>query len=468
MAPSISTHSSPTRLASALVASMLLGLSSPVLAGPPPPPFQIPNSNLLTSVSACQALQTASGQVSSAASGMADGGVADAPPLPVFDTGVCLYHLLKESTDCQALLDTLAVLQTAQTRGLDRSRQAAAGLLEGLTACQLARVELNPSASTATAQSPLFCLARSAAQAAFSSLQLQELRISYESSSLSVETLMATMTACYATDSGPLNRQFAAGCGIYAGLDQAGIAAVATSVFDDISTRYLLGASAPITAMFTRKRQMAEGGLRDTQQSIDALKADASRIQSDYEMELGLYKELAAPVDALVKGYQETSSVSSAVLKQYDAWKQGLFEQKTPVVLSYTQPLLDRTAAVKDLTLEVDRATALVDNSVTTLQTHAALTGPLGPLIKSARAMCRGFFCELAVNQGFGFGTPSSYTKVCNRLLHPLCTLQKTKLNAGGVAFTQEEFCTAAQFPSKFIKYGMSRAESNTCWLESQ
>lgn len=423
------------------------------------PPFEIPAADLQSTAAACRGLQGAS----------PDAGVSTSPANAALDTGICLYHRLRDSTDSQGLLDTISVLQSAQTWGLDRSRQAAANLFEGLSSCRIAQVELQPALAPNTAQSPLFCLARKSALASFSRLRIQELRVSYESSTAtrteSVDRLMTALTTCYDQQTGPLNRRFAAGCGVYQGLDDAGVAAVAARAYADISQRYLLGAAAPITAMFTRKKQMAESGLKDTQQSIDALNADSQRIGTAYSAELGLYNQLTDPLDALIKGYQGTFVAASAVLKQYDAWKQGLFEQKTPVVVNYTGELQTRINQIGSVTADVQAGIDTVNKATAALLNRTAMDASIK---KNARAMCRAFFCELAVNQGYGIGGQSSYTKVCNRFVSPLCISQKTKLSAGGTAFTPEEFCKVAEFPATYLFYGLTRAKANTCWSEAQ
>jgi hypothetical protein len=363
------------------------------------------------------------------------------------------------------LLNTISVLESAQTWGLDRSRQAAANLMEGLSSCRVAQLELNPTPGLQGAQSPLFCLARKSAHVSFSRLRVQDLRVTYEAgTSETLDTLMSAMTACYAEEDGPLNKRFAAGCGVYEGLDASGVAAVASKAYGDIRQRYLLGAAAPITAMFTRKKEMAQAGLEDTQASVEALKLDSARIWTAYEAESRLYTQIDAPLGDLIKGYQATFATASAVLKQYDAWKQGLFEQKTPVVISYTGQLQTRIAEVGSLVSTISGSTDTVGKAVTALQNRVTQDAAMK---KNARAMCRAFFCELAVNQGRGLGSKSSFTNVCNRMLSPLCPSQGTKLNAGGAQFTPVEFCAEAEFPAKYMVYGMSRVTANTCWLEA-
>lgn len=418
-------------------------------------PFEISSTDLLATVAQCRALQGAA----------PDGGVSAPSANSALHTGICLYHLLRNGTDRQGLLDAVSVLESAQTWGLDRSRQAAAMLMEGLSSCRIAQLELQAALPSKQAQSPLFCLARKNALATFSRLRIQELRVTYaQGTTGSINELMSAMAACYSDKDGPLNKKFAAGCGVYQGLDAAGVAAVAARAYGDISNRYLLGASAPITAMFTRKREMAQAGLKNTQSSVTALRADSQRIGGAYTVERGLYDQIATPLDDLVKGYQETYAMVSAVLKQYNAWKLGLFEQKTPVAINYTEPLQSRMADVVSLVTTLQASSDTVDQAIGALKTRAALDATIK---KNAQAMCRAFFCELAVNQGAGFSGTSSFTKVCNRMTSPLCPSQGTKLSAGGVQFTPIDFCTAAEFPAKYMVFGMSRATANICWAEA-
>lgn len=414
-----------------------------------PPLFNIPSGDLKESASECWQLQ---GQA-------ADAGLVDpssGPGEKALDTGICLYHLLRGGEDRQGLLDAVGALQSAQKWGVDRARQATANLMEGLASCRVAALELKPNLPSDQAQTPLFCLARRNALSSFSRLQLQELRIAYsEETPHTSDELLSAMTDCYRATSGPLNQKFAAGCGVYRGLDAADVSEVARAAYSKVETNYFTGAAAPITAMFTRKKEMAEYGLSEAEKSITALQSDSTRIGSAYNSENGLYRQVEGPLSSLVQRYQETYATAAGVIRLFRAWNHGLFEDKSNGT-NLTGTLDERTRKIKELAAAVDNSTQIISKAVDELKNRGKVDAALQ---KNAQAMCRVFFCELAVKQGPPVSSASSYTRVCNRMVSPLCKNQGATL--------PEEFCKAAKFPDNYRQYNLARATANICWTEA-
>lgn len=430
---------------------------APALYAAPAEEFKIGDGIFKSTLGECEAMQSD-----------ADAG-AGAPSESRLNAGICMYQLMRTGQDREGLLKTIGALEDAQSVGLGRSRQATANLLEGLAACRIAQIELQPDLPADRSQSVLFCLARKSAQASFAGVKLQDVRVSYpQSTGVTADALVDGVGTCYGAATGPLNTKWSAGCGTFA-TSPDNVAAAVNEVHTKIYNEYLNGASAPLTAMFMRKKTVAESGLANAVASKAALVADSARIGGDYQEENGAYQSLANDLTTLVQSYQSALVTSTAVLKSYDSWKGGLFLQKSPTVVDYG-PVLDTritalTNLAKDFADPQAGAIFVSSDAVAALTENAAAEAK----VKSdARALCRVYYCELAVNDT-DFGN-SSFADVCNFQKSPLCPQWNTKFDndAGTGAYTTADFCRAADFPSEFLRTGMSWDDSDRCWAGAQ
>ena len=469
-----------------------------------PPQYAPLPSVFQASTDACESLLGVTSGLEDV-SGFDAGAAPTSPAEGALSAGICLYQLLRGQTDREGLLKATGDLEQAQTLGLTRSEQATANVIEGLASCQVAKLELNPNAvvlppavpPNPPAQTALFCAARVNALASFSRVNLADLQVTFPASTgLTADSLIANVAACYSSSPsapGPLNMQWAQQCGTFvANVDTINTAVGAAH--DQIKAQYFVGATAPVTAMFARKKALADATLQTATAQQTALQSDTTRIANSLKL-VGetspAYLKVSTDLTNLVTHYEDTYTKSTAVVNTFDSWVGGLFvDHSGSNPVSLNQNISDEMTAINGwlngtpggpapgFADPVNGAKAVVDAAIKALQARAAENQAIN---LNARQLCRAYFCEFAYkDKTIG---ASSFTTVCNALpkgdaggslcpafapAAPLCTPTTASLTAGGTPFSVQNFCSQAWggSPPAYLSVGMTSANRTACWSD--
>jgi hypothetical protein len=290
---------------------------------------------------------------------------------------------------------------------------------------------------------------------------------------MTLDSLVDAMGACYdltQPTNGPLNAKWTPQCGSFA-TNPDNITAAVNEAHAKLYEGYINGAGAPLTAMFVRKKKVADSSKAAAAEKSAALAVDTKRIGDSYNTEKATYDSIAADLTKLVQSYQSTLVISQSVVNSYAAWQRGLFVEKSSTLHDWSDDLYKyagktgSTPVVGDLDSVRSQfaapqtgATFVVKDAIQALKDRSATQAKI---MKNAQALCRVYYCELAVKDKLV--GKSSFQDTCDFQSSPLCPQWGTSLSAGGTSFTPASFCTDAGFAGPET-LGMSKAAGQQCW----
>ena len=381
-----------------------------------------------------------------------------------------------------------------QTKGLPSSVQALSTMMNGSLHCALSNHHLEvmnnlpQNTNGDKVGSVEFCSHRKAAIEEYGSILWKDLHIKFDTDvalkGYTLQSFVENFSQCYET---ALNSKYDKLCGITKDLTDE-IPELTRQVYEGTSEtqglgEIFFGVSGPIFAMFERKQGTAQKTIDNLSGKIDILsqKSKSLCIKKDIpggnpcaeSSQVGaLYGSVNTHVwsvmDDVMKNYQESYAVASAVLERWNAWKGGLFidpktgENLLPKIQDAIKAANEVENAVKGengilSTLES------VDNLLTQLEQDSQQDR------KIAKQLCQAFYCKAAVKlplEGSVLHWP--YEEVCYNSSSGLCELvfdpdYEVTFPLEGQSFTLEEFCTQNGFPSKFQTIGLSEQEAQSC-----
>lgn len=403
----------------------------------------------------------------------------------LFNTAVCRYHVIKEmnnSIETRTIIDTtIELIRKLQIRGLTSGRQALANLIEGLLHCRLASIELGAKTNE-NQKSILFCESRKAALSHLASISWTNSNINYKNPDKKMNTFVDAVGACYIKDSGPLNSQYSSSCGIINSLTKEEIKAIVDKIykgepskdedgkFEGGLYKKYFGSTGPITAIFKRKKDLADTVIKSSTTEIDNLTTQSKKIESVYtELSSWLKTNVFDKITPLVNAYKSTLSFARATLNTFDSWRSGLFVSKEEGELRYDYELaginVDGTGGkAKLLQDQIERFSGpdgyiSVINSLEKAFSKIAEDKNNSKII--AHQLCQILYCEVAVEPYDSYIIGWPYDDACLSQLNGLCPDQEVVL-MNGSAFTAAKFCQDVGFTDTII--GMSEEEGRTCF----
>ena len=379
-----------------------------------------------------------------------------------FNAAVCLYHVLRDSSESEQISKAIQLFRQVQARGLENSQQALANLLEGLLHCRIAKNEYNPGISL---QNTMFCANRRLAQASLAELD-SVLGASFdyqEGSAYVLEDLISGIEGCYAGTDGILSSNYNMVCSQPERISDDRLRAIADEVFDALHTKYFASAESPITAMFVRKKKMAESVLGSANTKISFLTGKSDALDSAVSSIEGFYNQhIESPLSELVQAYIQTLSISSAILNTYDSWKRGLFVDVADNNRNYEDLLNTRAEKIRQAAESLSDVATLIEQAKVA---YANVSIQQAQLLSDGRKMCRLYHCGLASHNEWEFFFGYYYQDACNRIVNPLCTNQDGMMTTPSQEdFSAADFCAESAFNTNYQVVGLSESEANACW----
>jgi len=392
----------------------------------------------------------------------------DDPRFLELDRGVCLFHT--SGRDEQHSKEALDLLQTAQIKGLPPVHQNFATLLSGLLSCDLADRHLQryrASNQQSLLERAMFCRARRMSVAALGTIRWDQALFEY-ADDLGADQVLASrldeMSACYA---GSLDPAFDAECGLISNISEVEIEIFVDEGVDPVIEKYFSGVESPITAMFARKLERAEG-LRDSAEAnIGELEEGAGKVNAAYDALNAVYEAARdEKIKKIYDSYRDAILRANTILDEFERWKGGLF------ITAQNVNLLPKIA---ERAVEVDEELARVEE-LGFVEKVEALTTDVRRIVASevedartVQQLCRIYFCEMSNRRAL-----ARVIRACRRPSltdNPLCIDQDETLRsglltvdfAGAQSIEVGDLCRSAGLEAGFAVTGMGPATAGTC-----
>lgn len=407
-----------------------------------------------------------------------EGAILDAPncegpafsnaPLVGFERGLCLYH--RPARSAEDLDRAIDLLDQAQVGGLPAVHQQLATLITGLGYCAEAARHLQSyraSGNVDLLARTNFCRARRMSQAELNAMRWDFAMFEYApelTAPQRLETRLGEMSACYA---GVLAPGFDAECGLITSVTETELDAFVDEATAGVVETYFSGVESPITAMFQRKTERAEGAIERAEAAIDGLAEDAGAVNTEYDAYLSAYEaERDAKMTPIYENYTQSILRATAILDEFNRWKEGLFT--TPDNNNLKPEITERGVEItEELTRAAEteyaaRAGRLVEDVRAIAQSEAENRGLIGQL-------CRVYYCELSSRR-----RTAGTIRVCRQpemANNPLCLGQNGQIKSGvlavdfdgGQSIDVADFCRGAGIDDVFLQVGMSPATAGSC-----
>lgn len=400
-----------------------------------------------------------------------------------FKKAVCEYH--RASSAAQQLERNIEAVQEVQVSGLTVAEQELATFMEGLLYCRLAQVALDEqhSGEHGSLNHNDFCTSRRRAIASFANVDWAMARFDYEvTSQRTVYQLIDEMVACYSSPPamGPLNEGLHAQCGIAQGITTKQREAIVTEVAEEAFVKHFDGGSAPITAMFQRKKEMSEKVEQNTEQEATALSNLAvQQVRPVYDALRNHFDTgIRVHADPMLEQYKRAYALAVAVQDTFNHWKGGLLLDKENFNHDYQAVLAGPGGVHESLSAEIERL-AGDDGMIAKAHEISAIISNLAQKEEKTRAeigqLCKVFYCQVAANIDDAF-SPSwtPYDFACMSPLgdsNALCYPEDTPLSSELDPEFQfdpilvADLCADAGFSmEEFGLLWMSDAESRECF----
>ena len=397
-----------------------------------------------------------------------EGSAFDDVRIEAFEKGVCQFH--QPARSAEQLDRVLKLLNRAQVQGLPVVHQQLAGFLTGLGHCATAERHLDTFRGSGNADLTArdnFCAARMQSQAELNAIRWDFALFDYAEDlgvPNTLDTRLGEMASCY---SGVLAPGFDAECGLITNITETELNVFVDEATDAVVQTYFTGVESPITAMFQRKRERAEGVLAMAGASIQGLKDGAAAVNAEYIAYHSAYEtERDAKMTPIYENYRESILRATAILDEFNRWKEGLFMTSDNVNL--LPKIVERGVELTEELARVEtddyaaRAGKLVDDVRAVVQSEAEHRALIGQL-------CRVYFCELASRRRM-----IATQHVCRQPAltnNPICLNAQGQMKGGDlqVNFDGEQrigvadFCRAAGIDDVFLTVGLSPATALTC-----
>lgn len=392
----------------------------------------------------------------------------DDPRLAELERAVCLFHLDVRSEEQEA--EAVDLLQQAQVKGLPPVHQNFATLLSGLLSCSSADRHLEryrASGQQSLLERAMLCRARRMSAAELGSIRWDHAFFEYAPELGADDTLerrLEEMAACHA---GSLDPAFDAECGLISNISETEIRLFVDEAVEPVIVKYFTGVESPVTAMFARKHQRAQG-LRDSAAaSIDELAAGAGKVNAAYGALNTVYEEARdEKIARIYDSYREAILKATSILDEFERWKGGLF---------ITSENVNLMPKIEERVVEVDEELARVEG-LAFVDKAERLTADVRRIVDSevedARTvleLCRIYFCELTNRRAL-----ARAIRACRRPSlagNPLCIDQDETLRSGVLEVdfggTQQievgDLCRSAGLEAGFAVTGMGPATAASC-----
>lgn len=385
-----------------------------------------------------------------------------------FEKGLCLYHKADRSAD--DLGRSLDLLTQAQRQGLPMVQQQLAGFVSGLGHCAEAQGHLatyRASDQTDLLARTRFCKARRMALADLNALRWDFALFDYAdglTAPRTLETRLGEMASCHA---GALAPSFDAECGLITAVSDAELTVFVDEAVDGVVETYFSGVESPVTAMFQRKAERAEGVLDKAEGAIDDLSQGAAAVNGEHDAYLAAYEAARdAKMTPIYRDYTQAILRATAILDEYTRWKEGLFYTSEnvnllPKIIERGEELTEELTRVAT-DAYAERAETLVGDVRAVLQSETENR-------KLIAQLCRVQFCELTARRRL-----PGVIRVCRQpemANNPLCVTQAGVMRSGvmevdfggGRQVNVVDLCSAAGVDPLFLTVGLAPDRAQAC-----
>ncbi len=384
-----------------------------------------------------------------------------------FDKAVCLFH---NRETAERNLGAIDLMQQAQRKGLPPVHQNFSALLSGLLHCRQANrhlEEYRQSENQSLLARAQFCRERRMSMSSFSDVDWEYAYFDYEPSAragFSLDARLDEMSACYG---GALDPAFNAECGLIANISNREIEAFVDEATEAVIEKFFTGAESPITAMFVRKVNRAEGLKTSAATGIENLEQQAGPVNAKYDKFQSVYTEAKeGKIEPIYASYRTAVLKANSIMDEFNRWKDGLF------ITSENVNLLPK---IRERKVEIDEELERIQADQ--FQPRAeALTTDISRLFDADNAnrdavvqLCRIYYCEMANRRALG-----GLIQVCRRpgmQGNPLCiepdqSLRRGTLEVdfnGPLTVDVAQFCADSGLETEHAAVGLGPQASNAC-----
>lgn len=315
-----------------------------------------------------------------------------------------------------------------------------------------------------------FCRDRRLAQAELNGIRWNHALFDYADGLAPDRALDARLTEMGSCQAGALSADFDAECGLITNMADTEIDAFVDAAAGAVITSYFSGVESPITAMFSRKVQRAEGLVASAGAGIADIKAKADAVNQEYDALNAVYVAARdGKMGPIYDAYRAAILRATAILDEFDRWKGGLFITTENINL---MPKITERAT--ELDGELTRVTDLAFEA-----TAAALGADIRRIInaeeedrKTVAALCRIYYCELTSRRAM-----AGVIRACRRpalAANPICIGQDGAITSGMLtvdfdgshAVSIKDLCQSAGLDPAMTEVNMDSATSALCLAE--
>ncbi|MBF0315372.1 MAG: hypothetical protein HQK50_08700 [Oligoflexia bacterium] len=402
-----------------------------------------------------------------------------------FHRAVCIFHNSARPEDNDI---ALSLFQENQRQGLPPVKQNFSALLEGLLHCRQADFYFKRYRASAarSATSPLaakknllektrFCRERRLAMASFSDVNWEHAYFDYEAVaaanfSLPFFTLkdrIKEMGACYG---GVLSTDLNPECGLISNMTETEIENTSSSAVASVLKNYFEGAESPITAMFSRKVERAQGLLSSANARITKISNKAAPLNNQYSALYNVYSTIRdKKLDKITGDYRNSVLLSNTILDEFERWKGGLFI--TSEGTNLLRKIIERDNPELEGELKRITGKSILPKLQQLLSEIKVLSNQEEAYGKQVKQLCQIYFCELLKKKNLP--TIINFCRKTSMKKNPLCIgLEGDSFRDGIITINFNgsdhkssvlELCSRAGLTAAYAKIGLDREESTKC-----
>lgn len=388
--------------------------------------------------------------------------------LETFERALCIYHRPARSpADTEQAIDLMV---QAQTRGLPPVHQQLATLITGLAYCEGAQRHLDAfraSGNSNELERTYFCRDRRAAQAELNAIRWNHALFDFADGLPPERSLDARLTEMSACHAGVLDTSFDAECGLLSNLSETEINAFVDEAVSETITRYFSGVESPITAMFSRKLERAEGLLQSAEGGIGGLEKEAAEVNGEYDVLESAYEAARdTKMGPIYDSYRSSILRATSILDEFDRWKGGLFITSEnvnllPKIAERSVELQEELTRTEELAFR-EKAQALADDIRRIVSSEAENRNTVA-------ALCRIYFCELTNRRAM-----PGVIRACRRpalAQNPLCIGSDSRIVDGTLtvefggphSIDVVDLCRGAGIDAAFTVVDLAPSTAATC-----
>jgi hypothetical protein len=414
---------------------------------------------------------------------------------------------IKSSSNEQSSLEDLQVLNNAlQLKGQQPDRQAFLEIMEGITYCRMSelssqQIQLMGREGYDGSQGIFnlklaksrFCSARRGAMAAFSKVNLGQIKFDYEESmAVSVNKIINDIKYCRSGSSnirrgsnyffekqsmnGGLGGYFLERDDLDCGSvnKSTGVQArkISATEANNVVEKLIKGPESPLGAIFQRKNRVAKSILVSAEKDLQILKGNSVRIDGVLTITNDHYKtKIKSDIESALKNYQTAYSVTTAVDDLSDRWLGGL-------LIDSNDPSRDLESEVKGDNVSSSGGFARVKNIESSLTTlNKKIKEVTSGLENSSKKnedireklgqLCAHFFCDINVpiSERINLRNEACKEPGLSGGNNPLCDQSISGIKIGNRLLT--DFCIEnGNFESKYTKTNLLNSDALACLKE--